>query len=81
MKVHMFQMTCAYLPAIENERYYYIHIVETIYNDNKWVSTMKTGGFEPDMVNLMHFWGTLKIKKFLKISIKVCEDEVFGASI
>ena len=50
---------------MENERHYYIHIVETIYYDNKWVSTVKTGGFGPDMVNLMNFWGTLKMKKFL----------------
>ena len=29
----------------------------------------------PDMVHLVNFWGTLKIKKLLHISIKVYEDE------
>src|SRR5271154_6916072 len=67
MKMYMFQMTCAYLPVIENERYYYIHIVKTIYYHNKWRKVAPKGGFEPDMVHLMYFWGTLKMKKFLNI--------------
>jgi hypothetical protein len=37
---------------------------------------MKKGVFGPDMVHLMNFWGTLKIKKFLNIAIKVHEDEI-----
>jgi hypothetical protein len=42
---------------------------------------MKTGGLRPDMVHLMNFWGTLKMKKFVNISIKVCEDEIFSTSV
>ncbi len=34
---------------------------------------MKTGVFGPDIVHLMNFWGTLKIKKLLNISIKIYE--------
>ena len=45
------------------------------------ISSMKVGGFEPDMDHLMYFWGTLKIKKFLNISIKVCEDEICSTSV
>src|SRR5271165_5554780 len=32
MKMYMFQMACTYLPVMENERYYYIYIVKTIYS-------------------------------------------------
>ena len=81
MKMYMFQMTCAYLPVMENERYYYIHIVETIYHDTKWESVINVGGFGPDMTHLTYFWGTLKMKKFVNVWIKVCEDEIFGASV
>jgi hypothetical protein len=56
-------------------------IIETIYHDNKWVSTMKKGGFVPDMDHLMNFWGTPKRKKFLNISIKVYEDEICSTSV
>ena len=42
---------------------------------------MKTGGLRPDMVHLMNFWGTLKMKKFVNISIKVYKDEIHRASV
>ena len=42
---------------------------------------MKTRGFGPDMVHLMNFEGTVKMKKFLNISIKVDEDEIFGTNV
>ncbi len=34
-----------------------------------------------DMIENMHFWGTLKIKKFPNMSIKVYEDEVCSTSV
>ena len=56
-------------------------IIETIYQDNKWVSTVTKGGFVPDMDHLMNFWGTPKMKIFLNISIKVYEDEICSTSV
>ena len=80
LKVYIFQMACAYLLPIENEHYYYIHIVKTIHCNNKWRKVVKKGGFEPDMVNNIFFWGTPKIKKFVNNSIKVYEDEIYSTS-
>ena len=41
---------------------------------------MKTGVLGPDMAHRMNFWGAPKIKKFVNISIKVCEDEICSTS-
>ena len=35
-----------------------------MYEDTKEAKVGKKGSFVPDMSNNMHFWGTLKIKKF-----------------
>ena len=74
-------MGITHLLHTENEQHYYVHTVETIYYENKWESVMKTGVLGPDMVHLMNFGGTPKIKKFLKISIKVYEDEICSTSV
>ena len=74
-------MAITHLLHTENEQHYYVHTVETIYYDNKWESVVKVGGFRLDMVHLMNFGGTPKMKKFLNISIKVCEDEIFSTSV
>ena len=73
-------MVTACLKETDIDSHRHSRTIETIYHDNKWVSTMKKGGFVPDMDHLMNFWGTLKMKKFLNISIKVCEDEIFGTN-
>ena len=65
----------------ENKRYCYIYVVKTIYEDTKWVSTMKVGCFGLDTGPSHEFFGYPKIKKFVNISIKVCEDEIFNTSV
>jgi len=42
---------------------------------------MASGVFGSDMVHLINFWGTLKIKKLLHIPIKVYKDEICSASV
>ena len=74
-------MVAAHSERSEIHSHRHSRIIETICQDNKWVSTMKTGGFVPDMDHLMNFWGTPKMKKFLNISIKVCEDEICSTSV
>ena len=66
---------------MENEHYYYIHIVKTIHYNNKWKKVAENGGFRLDMDHLINFWGTLKTKKFVNISIKVYEDEMWVTSV
>ena len=65
----------------ENEHHYYVHTVETLGYNNIETKVVTKGGFVPDMVHLMNFWGTLKMKKFVNISIKVHEDEISGTSV
>ena len=66
---------------METESHNYIQILGTIYDhENEGFSCRIWGNFF-DMVNNMHFWGTLKIKKFLNMSIKVHEDEIFNRSV
>ncbi len=48
----------------ETENHGYIQILWTIYENVKWVSVMIFGEIFFDIVNNMHFWGTLKVKKF-----------------
>ena len=74
-------MAIATYATTEKERHYYFHIVETIYYNKKWRKVVPIGGFEPDMVHQMIFWGTPKIKKLLHMSIKVYEDEIFNTSV
>ena len=71
--------TC--IEETEIHSHHHSRTIETIYHDNKWVSTMKKGGFVPDMDHLMNFWGTPKMKKFLNISIKMYEDEICSTSV
>ena len=74
-------MVTTYTESTEIHSHHNSRTRETIYHDNKWVSTMKKGGFVPDMDHLMNFWGTPKMKKFLNISIKMYEDEICSTSV
>ena len=49
--------------------------------DEKWVSVVTGGENFFDIIENMHFWGTLKIKKFRNMSIKVYEDEICSTSV
>ncbi len=69
------------VPKMETESYDNFHILETIYYHAKGRKVFTRGGFVPDMVDNMHFWGTPKIKKFRNMSIKVYEDEIFSISV
>ena len=69
------------LLSMESEHHYYVHTVETIYYSNKWEPVVKEGGLGPDMDHPMNFWGTPNMKKFVNISIKVCEDEICSTSV
>ncbi len=62
---------------METESYDNFHILETICYHTKKRKVVTKGVFVLDMVNNMYFWGTPKIVKFLEISIKVHEDEIF----
>ncbi len=63
---------------MENESHKYIQILEAIYYHKKERKVGKEGEIFFYIIENMHFWGTLKIKKFLNISIKVYEDEIFN---
>ena len=55
--------------------------IETMCYNNIKSKVVTKGGFVPDIVHLMNFGGTPKIKKFVNISIKVCEDEICSTSV
>ena len=73
-------MTTAYSERSKIDPYCKNPITEIIFEEVNYEATMKEGVFWPDMVDNMHFWGTLNIKNFLNMSIKVYEDEIFSAS-
>jgi hypothetical protein len=56
------------------------HVIGTLSDIVNYEKVMKTGVFGPDMTHLVNFWGTPKIKKFVNISIKVCEDDICNTS-
>ena len=49
---------------MENESHKYIQILEAIYYHKKERKVGKEGENFFDIIENMHFWGTLKIKKF-----------------
>ena len=57
------------------------HVIETFSDIVNYKKVMKKGVFVPDMVHLVNFLGTPKIKKFVNISIKVHEDEICNTSV
>jgi hypothetical protein len=62
----------------ENKCHAWIQIAETIYDDGKWVSVMAFGENFSNMIDNMNFGGTLQIKHFLNIPIKVYADEIYS---
>ena len=72
-------MVCRLSPGINS--HHNSHTIGTFSDIVDYNKVMKTGVFVPDMVHLVNFWGTPKIKKFLIISIKVCEDEICNTSV
>ena len=71
--------TC--IEETEIHSHHHSRITEATYDKINYEKVLALGGFVPDMDHLMNFWGTPKMKKFLNISIKVYEDEIFGTSI
>ncbi len=65
----------------ETESHGYIQILWKVYENVKLVSVMIFGEIFFDIVNNMHFWGTLKLKKFCNVSIKVHVDESCSTSV
>ncbi len=55
--------------------------IEIIFEEVTYETTMKEGVIWPDMIDNMHFWGTLKIKKFQNMSIKMYEGEVYTTNV
>ena len=71
--------TCTGITDIDS--HYNIHTIETICDIVNYEKVLALGVFGPDMVHLVNFWGTPKIKKFVNISIKVYEDEICNTSV
>ena len=71
--------TCTGITDIDS--HHNSHIIGTFSDIVDYNKVMKTGVFVPDMVHLVNFWGTPKIKKFVNISINVHEDEICSTSV
>ena len=71
--------TCTGITDIDS--HHNSHTIETICDIVSWEKVLALGVFVPDMVHLVNFWGTPKIKKFINISIKVHKDEICSTSV